>query len=292
MSSVLPPFPPVSGPDSVPRDSVNTTAPATAAYCAACGARLTANARFCHRCGTPFGESAPLPFETAAPTSTNSALVPWGVAIIAVLALIANIAGKTFGGGSAAGDSIPVTTADGGGSAVPGSSSGGDPNAGNAGAAPFANGAASPAGARAPNIANLSPSERAARLYNRIMEYSEAGKADSVSFFAPMAMASHEMLTAPSADERYHYGRIAEVTGNPAIAKAQADSILKERPTNLLGLLLAARAARLTGDKNAERSYGMLLVRTADKELATKNTDYEVHRAEIDRAVTEAKSPK
>jgi hypothetical protein len=80
------------------------------------------------------------------------------------------------------------------------------------------------------------------------MEYAEFGKVDSVAFFAPMALASHEMLENPTADERYHFGRIAEVTNNAAVARAQADTILQREPENLLGLLLSARAARMTGD--------------------------------------------
>lgn len=122
------------------------------------------------------------------------------------------------------------------------------------------------------------------------MQYAEAGKTDSVSFFAPMALASHEMLTAPSEDERYHYGRIAEVTNQPIIAKAQADTLLAARQGNLLGLLLAARAARMIKDTKAERTYDLLLLKVVDRELATKNADYDQHRAEIDRAVAEAKA--
>ena len=250
-----------------------------AGFCAACGAPLAVGARFCHRCGTPFGQGVPLVRAGGAGNNVASVL-PWGVAFVALLALVANFAGKNFG--SAKGSSV-----DGSSNALPTSAIDG----GNGGGAPVAAaaGGGGGAGMAAPNIANLSPSERAVRLYNRIMEYSEAGKTDSVSFFAPMAMASHEMLTAPTADERYHFGRIAEVTNNAAVAKAQADTILAENQSNLLGLLLGARAARLSKDVNAERTYSKLLLKVADKQLATKNTDYELHRAEIDRAIAEAK---
>ena len=258
-----------------------------AGFCAACGAPLALGARFCHRCGTPFGQGVPLTKAAGAGNNLASVL-PWGVAFVALLALVANFAGKNFG--SAKGSSV-----DGSANALPtsaidgGSGGGGAPvatasGAASAGAAPFAG-----SGGRPPDIAKMSPSERAVRLYNRIMEYSEAGKTDSVGFFAPMAMASHEMLTAPTADERYHFGRIAEVTNNAAVAKAQADTILAAQQSNLLGLLLGARAARLSKDVNAERTYGRLLLKVADRELATKNTDYELHRAEIDRAIAEAK---
>lgn len=249
-----------------------------AGFCAACGAPLAVGARFCHRCGTPFGQGVPLPRTGGAGNSVASVL-PWGVAFVALLALVANFAGKNFG--SAKGSSV-----DGSANALPTSAIDGG---GGGGGAPVAAAGGGGGGMAAPNIANLSPSERAVRLYNRIMEYSEAGKTDSVGFFAPMAMASHEMLTAPTADERYHFGRIAEVTNNAAVAKAQADSILAENQSNLLGLLLGARAARLSKDINAERTYSKLLLKVADKELATKNTDYELHRAEIDRAIAEAK---
>ncbi len=273
-----------------PPSNSGPTAPAAGApaqgagFCASCGASLAVGARFCHRCGTPFGQGAPTA-RAAAASNNLATMLPWGVAFVALLALVANFAGKNFGAakGSAvdgSANSLPTAAIDGAAGSAPTS----------APAAPFAGGAA--AGARAPDIANMSPSERAVRLYNRIMEYSEAGKTDSVGFFAPMALASHEMLAAPTIDERYHYGRIAEVTGNADIAKAQADAMLKERPTNLLGLLLAARAARLSNDKAAERTFSQLLLKTADKELATTNGDYDLHRAEIDRAIAEAKALK
>jgi len=201
-------------------------------------------------------------------------VLPWGVAFVALLALIAMVAGKNFGkpaGSSLDGsaNSLPTQELDGQG----------------AGAAPFAGGAG---GGAAPNIANLSPSERANKLYIRIMEYAEMGKVDSVAFFAPMAMASHEMLESPSLDERYHFGRIAEVTGNAEVAKAQADIILTQQADNLLGLLLAARAARMTKDDSAARGFDARLLKALAPQLATQAEEYVQHRSEIDRAVSDA----
>lgn len=246
---------------------------AGAGFCAACGAALSAGARFCHRCGTPLGQGLPVARQ-AQPASGAAAVLPWGVAFVALLALIAMVAGKNFGkpaGSSLDGsaNSLPTQELDGQG----------------AGAAPFAGGAA---GGAAPNIANLSPSERANKLYIRIMEYAEMGKVDSVAFFAPMAMASHEMLESPSLDERYHFGRIAEVTGNAEVAKAQADIILTEQADNLLGLLLAARAARMTKDDSAARGFDARLLKALAPQLATQAEEYVQHRSEIDRAVSDA----
>lgn len=247
---------------------------AGAGFCAACGAALSAGARFCHRCGTPLGQGLPATRQ-ATPATGAAAVLPWGVAFVALLALIAMVAGKNFGkpaGSSLDGsaNSLPTQELDGQGAA---------------GAAPFAGGAG---GGAAPNIANLSPSERANKLYIRIMEYAEMGKVDSVAFFAPMALASHEMLEGPSLDERYHYGRIAEVTGNAEVAKAQADTILKEQTDNLLGLLLAARAARMTKDEAAAKGFDARLLKALAPQLATQAEEYVQHRSEIDRAVSDA----
>lgn len=235
-----------------------------AGFCAACGAAISTGARFCHRCGTPVGQGLPLT-RTPAASGGAAAILPWGVAFVALLALVAMFAGKNFGGAKGSEidgsvNSLPTQAIDGGGGA-------------------------------APNIANLSPSERANRLYTRIMAYAEAGKVDSVAFFAPMAMASHEMLEGATTDERYHFGRIAEVTNAPVVAKAQADTILKATPNNLLGLLLAARAARMTGDNTAAKTFDQRLLKALESELATRLPDYDVHRAEIDRSAADARKP-
>ena len=243
-----------------------------AGFCAACGAALSAGARFCHRCGTPLGQG--LPITRQAPGGAASVL-PWGVAFVALLALVAMVAGRNFGAskgssldGSA--NALPTTQLD--------------------GAAPQGGPAGAPGGGPAPNIANLSPSERANRLYTRIFEYAEAGKVDSVAFFAPMAMASHEMLESPTVDERYHFGRIAEVTNNPAVAVAQADTILRGQADNLLGLVLASRAARMTGNEPAAKGFDRRLLQALDRQLTAGGEDYQMHRAEIDRAAAEART--
>ena len=249
---------------------------AGAGFCAACGTAVSVGARFCHRCGTPVGQGLPI---TRAPAAAGGAasVLPWGIAFVALLALVAMVAGKNFGAAKGSGidgssNSLPTQAVDGAG----------------VGAAPFAQGGG---GGAPPDIANLSPSERANRLYSRIMVYAEGGKADSVAFFAPMAMASHEMLEGPTADERYHFGRIAEVTNVPAVAPAQADTILQATPNNLLGLLLAARAARMTGDNAAAKRFDQRLLKALEPELTTRLPDYDMHRAEIDRAADEARRP-
>lgn len=239
-------------------------------FCAACGAALSPGAHFCHRCGTPFGQgAAPVPQPAAAGSAAS--ILPWGVAFVALLALVAMFAGRNFGAAKGSGvdgsaNSLPTQAMDG----------------------PAAGGQSGPA----PNIGDLSPSERANRLYQRIMTYVQEGKVDSVAFFAPMAMASHEMLEGPTADERYHFGRIAEVTNNSAVVRAQADTILKQDPTDLLGLLLAARGARMEGDTKGATGFDRRLLDALQAQLATGRPDYQLHRGEIDRAVEDARGGK
>ena len=137
----------------------------------------------------------------------------------------------------------------------------------------------------------MTPSERANRLYVRVMQYAEAGKVDSVATFAPMVLAAHQMIAQPTDDERYHFGRVAEVVGSGEIARAQADTILTRNPRSLLGLVLAARAARTLGDEAAAKAFDKRLLAVVEAELATRNADYDSHRVEIDRAVTDARRP-
>ena len=61
--------------------------------CAACEVELIDGARFCHRCGLPVGAAAP----ASERASASAFSLPWIVAAIALLALIALVAGQRFG---------------------------------------------------------------------------------------------------------------------------------------------------------------------------------------------------
>src|SRR5438093_9100279 len=105
------------------------------AVCATCHSLLTPGAKFCHRCGTPVGTVAPL---RPSASGVGNAL-PWAVAAIALMALVALVAGQRFNRTRAASETV---TSD---------------------AAPMG------ATARAPDISSLTPAERAERLYARNM---------------------------------------------------------------------------------------------------------------------------
>jgi hypothetical protein len=122
------------------------------------------------------------------------------------------------------------------------------------------------------------------------MALNERGKADSVRFFAPMAMQAYIMLGPLNADQHYDLGRIAAVSGDAAVARAQADTILAQQPKHLLGLLLAADAARLRGDQTAEASYMKQFVNAEPSERAKQLPEYQQHVAEIDNRLARARA--
>ena len=145
------------------------------------------------------------------------------------------------------------------------------------------------AGVRAPDISNLSPQERADRLYNRVMLLASQGKVDSVQFFAPMALTAYQMLAPLNADQRYDMGRIGEVVGAIPLAKAQADSILRENPNHLLGLILEARLATLAGDTAQLHSWERKLLAAEKSEAAKKRDEYVRHQDDISNALQQAR---
>jgi len=144
-------------------------------------------------------------------------------------------------------------------------------------------------GVRAPDISNLSPQERADRLYNRVMILASEGKIDSVQFFAPMAVQSYLLLQPLNLDQRYDLGRIGEVTGALALAQAQADTILRQNPNHLLGLILEARLATIAGDSARVRSYERRLLAAEKSELARKLDEYVRHQDDITSALQQAR---
>jgi hypothetical protein len=192
------------------------------------------------------------------------AALPWTVAAIALVALIALVAGQRFNRGN-----TPPSVADGG---LP------------AGAAPGS-------GPRAVDISRMTPEERADRLFDRVMLLAEAGKVDSVQIFAPMAIAAYEMLGNLSNDQRYDLGRIAQVAGDAQVASSQADTILASNPNHLLGLVLAASAARMNQNAAKEREYLSRLATAAPTERAKALPEYGQHANDIDAALKLTPTP-
>lgn len=228
-------------------------APLRDVRCAHCGSPVAAGARFCNDCGTPIG--AVSSGGIAARGEGNLFKL---VGIGALAMLLTFVAGEAVGrrsGGS--GDNPPEQVA-----------------------------AAVPAGApAAPDISTMSPEERASRLFNRVMSYSEQGKLDSARFFAPMAVQAYAMLGPPDPHTRYDIGEIYLAVGEFASARMEADSILAAQPNHLLGLALGARAAEKAGDAAAAARFRQRLAAAAPAERGKGLKEYTEHARDIDEAL-------
>lgn len=232
--------------------------------CHACGAQLAATAKYCHKCGAQV---------SGAPAAAGwRAGLPWGVAGAALGVLVTVLVLRTSGGAGAG------TGAGGGGAAESG------------GSADVAGGSdRAEAGTRAPpDISQMSPEERATRLYNRVMLLHAQGKADSAEFFLPMALQAYAMLPALDVDARYHMGVLALTAGNAVAALAQADTIRRTVPTHLFGSMLRARALELTHDApGALRAYRDFL-KNERAERARQRPEYSEHAQNLDAFHTQA----
>src|SRR6266545_1120061 len=212
--------------------------------CPACGAAVAPAAKFCHRCGVRVSGAQSAGWRVA---------LPWAVAGVALGALATVLVLRAGGSG--------------------------ERGAGPAGALA---GTARPSPLPAPDISQMSPEERATRLYNRVMMLHTQGKADSAEFFLPMALKAYAMLPALDVDARYHIGVLDLTGGNAAAALAQADTIRRVVPTHLFGFMLRARALDLQRSAaGARRAYGDFLKSEA-AERARRRPEYDEHAQNLD----------
>jgi double zinc ribbon protein len=247
-----------------------------ATKCAGCDASLSPGAHFCHRCGRPVGAGpkAPAGVSTAAAPAPPASPLPWIVAAIALVCMLAFFAGTFY-------RSKRGSTLDAPQNALPQAGlddRGQQPDPGSEEGA-----------VRAPDISQMSPQERADRLFNKVMILNSQGKSDSVLFFAPMALESYRLLNPMNADQRYDMGRIAEVAGAIPLAGAQADTILQQNPTHLLGLILAARIAGLENDHAKQAGYVKRFLSALESEKAKKLPEYDRHQDDIANAAADAR---
>lgn len=225
--------------------------------CHACGTSLSGSARFCHKCGAAVAAG---PATAARPAAAWQIGLPWGVAGAAVGALITVLAMRT---GGAPSDAAPPT-------------------------APFAAGAPGQSGG-APDISQMSPEERATRLFNRVMRLAEENKTDSMRFFLPMALQSYSQLPALDVDARYHVGVLELAAENAAGALAQADSIRRSIPNHLFGFILRARAYQQRGEARNEQQAFRDFLRVEAAERARQRPEYADHAQTLDAFSAEAK---
>jgi len=205
--------------------------------CHSCGTTLSEGARYCHKCGA----------STTAPATGWRVGLPWGIAGLALGALIGVLAMRGSGGAGTAGSAEP--------------------------AAPFAGGAPA-TGIAAPDISQMSPEERAQRLFDRVMRLDEAGKSDSVRFFLPMALGAYEQLPALSLDAHFDVGLLKLAGGDAAGALAQADTIRRQVPTHLFADILRARALEAQNDARGARVAYQDFLKNEASERARRRPEY------------------
>jgi hypothetical protein len=218
--------------------------------CQTCGTELAPAARFCQRCGARV---------SADPRGAGAgwqAGIPWaaGGAAIGVILTLLVLRGSPGG--------APVTLD--GPAAQIGSGGAGD-------------------------ISQMSPEERATRLFNRVMRLDEEGKADSVAFFLSMALQSYAMLPGQDPDSRYHVGLLELAGDNYAGALAQADSIHQMSPAHLFTFVLRARVARERNDSAALRRAYADFRRHEREERARGRPEYADHASQLDAFSLDAK---
>jgi hypothetical protein len=146
-----------------------------------------------------------------------------------------------------------------------------------------------PAGIRPPDISQMSPEERATRLFDRVMVLAQAGKDDSVQFFLPMALQSYDQLPALDADARYHVGLLHLAGGDAAGALAQADTIQRAVPTHLFAYVLRAHTFQQQGNRQGERRAYADFLRNEAAEVARNRPEYSDHQNALNAFREEAR---
>jgi hypothetical protein len=141
----------------------------------------------------------------------------------------------------------------------------------------------------AADLAAMSPQERASRLYDKVMQDGENGHLDSARIYAPLALQAYAALGPPDSHSRYDVGMIWAVVGDSSKARAEATNILNERPTHLLGLLLAMRTA---ATPQLRATYERRFVAAAKTELPNAVPEYDEHRHDIDFGLKAAAAAK
>jgi len=155
---------------------------------------------------------------------------------------------------------------------------------------------ASGGGGRPPDISQMSPEERANRLFDRVMMLAEAGKQDSVQFFLPMALGAYAQLPSLDADAHYDVGMLELAGGDPNTALAEADTIRQSTPTHLFIYILRAHAYQVLGNKALEQKAYADFLSHEQAELTLQRPEYDEHRKSLtsfhSEALRQAQNPR
>jgi len=234
----------------------NCGAALAGATCVSCHASLTPGARFCHTCGTPVtGRRG---------ASGASGALPWIISGAAVVTLIVVAIARLAP--AAPSSAVPASAAQPGGPSTMGQAVGG-----------------------APDISNMSPRERADRLFDRIMTAGEQGDTARMRFFQPMALQAYAMLGAPDDHIRYDVGMIYAVLGDADSALTQASAIERHTPGNLLATMVRIAVANYKKDQTTLRRLYTGFLEHYDQEMAAARPGYDEHRTALEGIRAEAR---
>lgn len=230
-------------------------------FCNQCGAKLSPGAKFCSECGAGVGAAAQQPAAAGAVASSGHERreaaaevvggqnLPWWIAGGAMFALIFMVGlSMVRPGGPPA------------------------PTAGSTPAAATAAGTGAP-----PDISNMSSTEAADRLFNRVMSYIETGDDGAAQQFLPMAIAAHQRAEPLNHDRRFHLSWLNRIASNLEAALADAADILGEDPNHLLGLAAAAEASIELGEMDEAAEYYQHLLDIYDTESQRPLEEYTIH---------------
>ncbi len=220
---------------------------AGASECDTCGATLAPDARFCHRCGTPF-KGTPASVRTS---SKRTSILVYSVAVMSII-------GATL-------VAVFLTYSDRGQRALPAVES------------------AAPGAPSTVDLSTMTPREAADRLFNRVMNASERGDAVEAARFAPMAVAAYGRVKELDADARYHLGLLYLQLDELDQVREQIEILKRNAPGHLLALLLEHNVASRAGDAEAAARAAAGFAAAYEDEIATARPEYEAHQFAIDR---------
>ena len=124
-------------------------------------------------------------------------------------------------------------------------------------------------------LSSMTPRQAATRLSDRVMRSVASGDQTQVELFLPMAIASYDLIAALTLDDRFHLSMLHATAGDAVSALAVAEAGLAVRPTHLLCLAAAARAALLDGGADKALAYYQTLVNVYDEEIGAGLQEYD-----------------
>ena len=153
-----------------------------------------------------------------------------------------------------------------------------------------AQGALTPAAAGNPD--DTSGREMADIAFNLAMQAYETGQPDAAGAVS-QAIAAHQMAGSLDTDGIFHLAVLQEAAGDHGQAIFSAERILAERPTHLLALGIAGRAAASSGDRETARGYYQRLLSAyateqgAGSEYGHHSRLLPIYQEEADRFMTQ-----